>query len=123
MPIRDHVLLETNFRRIAERPPRVAVLPWGATEAHNLHLPYGADVLLAVRYAEAAACEANRHGAASIVLPVIPYGNDEQQLDQFCTVSITTTTAVALLRAGLSEEDVAKVMGGNVARVLGQALP
>jgi membrane dipeptidase len=29
----------------------------------------------------------------------------------------------ALLRAGLSQEDVAKVMGGNVARVLGQALP
>jgi len=29
----------------------------------------------------------------------------------------------ALLRAGLSEEEVAKVMGGNVARVLGQALP
>lgn len=29
----------------------------------------------------------------------------------------------ALLRAGLSEEDVAKVMGGNVARVLAQALP
>jgi membrane dipeptidase len=29
----------------------------------------------------------------------------------------------ALLQAGLSEEDVAKVMGGNVARVLGQALP
>jgi creatinine amidohydrolase len=98
MPIRDHVLLETNFRRIAERPPRVAVLPWGATEAHNLHLPYGTDVLLAVRYAEAAAGEANRHGAASIVLPAIPYGNDEQQLDQFCTVSITTTTAIALLR-------------------------
>lgn len=97
MPIRDHVLLETNFRRLADRPPRVAVLPWGATEAHNRHLPYGTDVLLAVRYAEAAAGEANRRGAASVVLPAIPYGNDEQQLDQFCTVSITTTTALALL--------------------------
>jgi creatinine amidohydrolase len=98
MPIRDHVLLETNFRRLADRPPRVAVLPWGATEAHNRHLPYGTDVLLAVRYAEAAAEEANRQGAASVVLPAIPFGNDEQQLDQFCTVSITTTTALALLR-------------------------
>ena len=29
----------------------------------------------------------------------------------------------ALLRAGLSEDDVARVMGGNVARVLSQALP
>jgi membrane dipeptidase len=29
----------------------------------------------------------------------------------------------ALMQAGLSDEDVAKVMGGNVARVLGQALP
>jgi microsomal dipeptidase-like Zn-dependent dipeptidase len=29
----------------------------------------------------------------------------------------------ALLQAGLSEEDVAKVMGGNVGRLLAQALP
>ncbi|TWT95259.1 Creatinine amidohydrolase [Botrimarina colliarenosi] len=98
MPIREHVLLETNYRRLRERPPRVAVLPWGATEAHNLHLPYGTDVLLATGFAEAATERAVAAGAAAVVLPTIPYGNDEQQLDQVCTISLTTTTALALLR-------------------------
>lgn len=121
MPIRDHVLLETNYRRLGERPPRVAVLPWGATEAHNLHLPYGTDVLLANRYADAAVASANRSGAAAVVLPAIPYGNDEQQLDQHCTISLTTTTAMALLRdvvRSLSRQSIDRLVivnthGGN----------
>lgn len=41
MPIhsspRAHVLLEANFRQLRDPPPTVALLPWGATEAHNFH--------------------------------------------------------------------------------------
>ena len=35
--------------------------------------------------------------AAVVVLPTVPFGNDEPQLDQACTISITTATALALL--------------------------
>ena len=31
------------------------------------------------------------------MLPTIPFGNDEQQLDQACTISFTTPTAAAIL--------------------------
>ena len=31
------------------------------------------------------------------VLPTIPFGNNEQQLDQACTISFTTATAAAIL--------------------------
>ncbi|WP_197526945.1 creatininase family protein [Pirellulimonas nuda] len=98
MAIRNHVLLETNYRRLRDHPPRVAVLPWGATEAHNYHLPYGTDAIQATSFAQRAAELAAADGARVIVLPVIPFGNDQQQLDQVCTISITTPTATALLR-------------------------
>ncbi len=32
------------------------------------------------------------------MLPTIPFGNDEQQLDQACTISFTTATALTILR-------------------------
>ncbi|HRK30526.1 MAG TPA: creatininase family protein [Tepidisphaeraceae bacterium] len=95
---REFVLLEANYKQLLDRRPNVAVLPWGATEAHGFHLPHGTDVIEATQLAIAAAARAASVGAKPIVLPTIPFGNDEQQLDQIATISITTTTAVALLR-------------------------
>jgi creatinine amidohydrolase len=97
MPPRPFLLAEANHRQLLAMPPQVAVLPWGATEAHNLHLPYGTDILEATRAAERSSEVAYRQGARVIVLPAIPFGNDEQQLDQACTISIRTTTALAIL--------------------------
>jgi creatinine amidohydrolase len=97
MPPRPFLLLEANHRQLSETPPQVAVLPWGATEAHNRHLPYGTDVIEATRLAERAAQLAYNQGARVVVLPTIPFGNNEQQLDQACTISFTTATAAAIL--------------------------
>src|SRR5512145_3471398 len=77
MPPRPFLLLEANHRQLTASPPQVAVLPWGATEAHNRHLPYGTDVIEATRLAERAAELAYARGARVAVLPTIPYGNDE----------------------------------------------
>jgi creatinine amidohydrolase len=98
MPPRPYFLLEANHRQLTESPPNVAILPWGATEAHNRHLPYGTDVIEATRVAERAAELAHERGARVAVLPTIPFGNNEQQLDQACTISFTTATALAILR-------------------------
>jgi len=97
MPPRRYVLMEANHRQLTESPPRVAILPWGATEAHNRHLPYGTDMIEATKLAERAAELADARGARVVVLPTIPFGNDEQQLDQACTISFTTATALAVL--------------------------
>ncbi|MAT69576.1 MAG: amidase [Planctomycetaceae bacterium] len=97
MPPRAHLLLEANHRQLQSAPPAVAVLPWGATEAHNYHLPYGTDVYEATGIAAAAAEQAAATGARVVVLPTIPFGNDEQQLDQVATISIRTATAAAIL--------------------------
>jgi creatinine amidohydrolase len=97
MSPRPYLLMEANHKQLMESPPQVAILPWGATEAHNYHLPYGTDVIEATRLAERAAELAHERGARVAVLPTIPFGNDEQQLDQACTISVTTGTAAAIL--------------------------
>lgn len=94
---RPFLLSEANHRQLTERPPVVAVLPWGATEAHSSHLPYGTDIIEGTRIAERGAELADQRGARVVVLPTIPFGNDEQQLDQACTISIRTATAAAIL--------------------------
>ncbi|MBV8318297.1 MAG: creatininase family protein, partial [Planctomycetaceae bacterium] len=44
--MRPWLLAELNYGYVKSHPPfEVAVLPLGATEPHNLHLPYGTDTL------------------------------------------------------------------------------
>ncbi|MEX0742574.1 MAG: creatininase family protein [Phycisphaeraceae bacterium] len=95
---RPYVLYEATHRQLLDEPPNLAVLPWGATEAHNYHLPYATDVIEASSIATEAARLAHERGARPIVLPAVPFGNDQQQLDQVATISIRTRTAAAILR-------------------------
>src|SRR5436189_1307918 len=95
---RAFVLLEASYRQLLDNKPNVAVVPWGATEAHNYHLPHGTDIIEATEIAARGAEIAQQRGAKPIVLPTVPFGNNEQQLDQVATISITTRTAAAILR-------------------------
>lgn len=78
-------------------PPNLAILPWGATEAHNQHLPYCSDVIQAEETSLTAAELAYHEGAKVIVLPAVPFGNNAQHLDQHGTIHLSTTTAMAVL--------------------------
>ena len=49
--MRPWILAETNFGSTKQHRYEVAVLPFGATEPHNLHLPYGTDTLEAAKMA------------------------------------------------------------------------
>ncbi|MEZ6191906.1 MAG: creatininase family protein [Phycisphaerales bacterium] len=121
MPPRPYVLMEANYKQLLDNRPNVAVLPWGATEAHNYHMPHGTDVYEAQLLAEHAAGEATKRGAKVIVLPAVPFGNDAQQLDQVATISIGTTTAMAILNDvadSLKKQNIDKLVilnahGGN----------
>ncbi len=118
---RPHVLLEASYRQLLDRRPNVAVLPWGATEAHNYHLPHGTDVIEATAIAEAAAGLAADRGGRVVVLPTIPFGNNAQQMDQVATIHLSTATAGAILRdvaASLARQGIRRLIilnghGGN----------
>src|SRR3954465_10360549 len=94
---RPFILHEANYKQLLDYKPNVAILPWGATEAHNYHLPHGTDVIEAAAIAQAAAGQAPARGAKPVVLPPIPFGNNAQQLDQVATISFRTETAAAIL--------------------------
>ncbi|MGM0619983.1 MAG: creatininase family protein [Bacteroidota bacterium] len=72
--MRPYILEETNWKQIKNQKYEVAVLPWGATEPHNYHLPYGTDSLETARIAADAAQKAWDKGSKIMVLPVIPLG-------------------------------------------------
>ncbi len=126
MSPRPYLLHESNYRQLLDYRPNVAVLPWGATEAHNYHLPHGTDVIEAAGIAARAAAIAYEKGARPIVLPAIPFGNDSQQLDQVATISISTATALAILSdvaASLKRQNIDRLVivnghGGNDFRPL-----
>lgn len=96
--IRPYILAETNWRSVKESQFDIAILPWGATEAHNYHMPYATDnyqvEFVAIKSAELA----YNKGAKIIVLPTIPYGVNTGQLDiPFC-MNLNPSTQLAILK-------------------------
>jgi creatinine amidohydrolase len=72
--MKPYILEQTNWKQVKNQKYDVAVLPWGATEPHNYHLPYGTDSLETTSIAEAAAEKAWEKGVKIMVLPTIPLG-------------------------------------------------
>lgn len=78
--MRPWILSEVNYGYLKDHPYEVAVLPCGATEPHNLHLPYGTDMYEGTIVGEKI-CEAAHHqGAKVVLLPTIPYGTETNQM-------------------------------------------
>src|SRR4030095_6458592 len=74
--MRPYILSEANYAYTKANPYEVAVLPLGATEPHNLHLPYGTDMYEGTIVGEKICEEAHRRGAKVVLLPTIPYGTE-----------------------------------------------
>lgn len=97
MPGRPYVLTETTWAVVDGTPWEVAILPWGATEAHNRHLPYGTDNIECDHVAAAAARIAWDAGAKVAVLPTVPFGVNTGQLDIPLTINMNPSTQAAVL--------------------------
>lgn len=91
-------LSATNLHRIRNRRYQVAVLPVGATEAHNLHLPEGSDVRHATWVARRA-CELAWPRCESVVcLPTLPYGVDCNLMAYPLTIHVSQANLDAVVR-------------------------
>ncbi len=121
MVSQPNILSEACYRDIKEIRYEIAILPWGATEAHNYHLPYGTDIFEADAFARESARVASARGARVIVLPTIPFGVNTTQLDINLTINMNPSTQMALLRdvaSSLEQHGVKKLLilnshGGN----------
>lgn len=133
--MRPYILAETNWLAVKDAPFELAVLPWGATEAHNYHLPYSTDVIEGEELAAASAKIAWDKGARVIVLPIIPFGVNTGQSDIYLDINLNPSTQFAILcdiaetlnRQGLRKLLIFNAHGGNdfksMVRELGLKFP
>lgn len=98
MPARPYLLGETTYRSTRETTYDLAVLPWGATEAHNLHLPYATDTIETERIAAESARIAWERGARVLVLPTVPFGVQTGQLDVPFCLNLNPSTQFQILK-------------------------
>ncbi|CAN5819811.1 creatininase family protein [soil metagenome] len=118
---RPYILSEATWKTVESTRYEVAVLPWGATEAHNYHLPYGTDTLQCDHIAAEAARLAWESGARVMVLPTVPFGVQTGQLDiPFCLnlnpstqAAMLKDLATALVDQGISRLVILNGHGGN----------
>ncbi|HYR30289.1 MAG TPA: creatininase family protein [Gemmatimonadales bacterium] len=121
MPPRPYLLNELTWKTVRDTRYEVAVLPWGATEAHNFHLPYTTDNIETERIAALAAGYAWERGARVVVLPLMPFGVNTGQLDIPLCLNLNPSTQSLVLRdlaASLAGQGISKLVilnghGGN----------
>jgi creatinine amidohydrolase len=109
---RPYILAETTWKTVRDAGYEIAVLPWGATEAHNYHLPYGTDNIQCDQIAAEAARRAWEAGARVVVLPIIPFGVQTGQLDIPYCMNLNPGTQTRILG------DLARTLDGQGVRKL-----
>ncbi|HYG38739.1 MAG TPA: creatininase family protein [Cytophagales bacterium] len=121
MAPRPYILAETNWKHVKNEKFEVVILPWGATEAHNYHLPYATDNIQCDYVAAESARKAWEKGAKVVVLPTIPFGVNTGQLDITLDINMNPSTQFAILKdvtQVLSKQNIPKLIimnghGGN----------
>lgn len=101
----------------------VAVLPFGATEPHNLHMPYGTDNFQVEEMGNQACERAYRAGAKVLLLPTMPFGVNTNHFKVpgalACSVNPTTLLSVltdlvdSMERQGIRKMVLLNGHGGN----------
>ena len=106
-PPRPWVLAESSWPAVRAAAYEVAILPWGATEAHNTHLPYATDNIETEGVAIEAARLAWEAKARVVVLPTIPFGVQTGQADLPLCINLDPSTQSLILR------DIARSVAGS----------
>jgi creatinine amidohydrolase len=121
--MREWVLSELNHALVRSRKWEVAVLPFGATEPHNLHMPYGTDNYEVEEIGSRACERAVQAGAKVLLLPAVPYGvnTNHLQIPGALACSVTPSTLLhivtdlvdSLERQGIRKMVLLNGHGGN----------
>ena len=115
------LLEEATLEDVRQAGFEIAVIPLGATEPHNTHLPYGTDTLEAQAIGRAVCEQAHRDGARVVLLPAIPYGTETNMLRFPLAMNVNPSTLFALLgdlvetlvRSGIRKIVLLNSHGGN----------
>lgn len=118
-----HDLSTSNYGTARNINYDIAILPWGATEPHNYHLPYLTDAILSHDIAVDAARKAESiYGIMAMVMPPVTLGsqNPGQRNLKFCVHArydtqraVLTDIAASLRYQGLRRLLIVNGHGGN----------
>ena len=121
--IREHDLSASCFGVGRRQAYDIAIVPWGATEPHNQHLPYLTDAILSHEVAVDAALDARRRfGIMAMVMPPVPMGaqNPGQRDLAFCVhyhyatqMAVLTDIVESLRHQGVKRVLIVNGHGGN----------
>lgn len=119
--MRPWILAETNYGFTKANRYDVAVLPLGATEPHNLHLPYGTDLFEGTIVGEKICEEAWRRGGKVVLLPTIPFGTETNLAAFPLAINVNPRTLFAfvtdvidsLIHSGVKKIVLLNSHGGN----------
>lgn len=113
----------SNYGTTRQHHYDVVILPWGATEPHNYHLPYLTDCILSHDIAVDAAQRAfDKHGTYTMVMPPVTMGsqNPGQRELPFCVhtrhetqKAILTDIVASLHHQGYRKLLIVNGHGGN----------
>src|SRR3954454_1419011 len=97
--MREWILAEQTHHFVRQERWQAAVLPFGATEPHNLHMPYGTDNFQVEELGRRACARAWGAGAKVALLPTIPYGVNTNyfEVPGALACSLTPTTLLHVL--------------------------
>ena len=126
MKTKPYILKELTWKEVKEANYELAILPWGACEAHNYHLPYGTDIYEADYMVEESARKAFDLGAKIIVLPTMPFGVNTGQTDIKLDINLHPSTQHKILddiievlnRQGITKLLVFNSHGGNTFKTM-----
>ncbi len=118
---RLHDLAELALPQLRMNVPKVAVLPFGATEPHGGHLPYGTDVFETTAIATHACGLAQQQGAKVVALPTIPFGVQTSQQSYPLAMNLYPSTLNQILsdltesldNSGIEKAVILNGHGGN----------
>ncbi|MGL5937290.1 MAG: creatininase family protein [Phocaeicola sp.] len=116
-------LCKVSYGDVKDKQYQVAILPWGAIEPHNLHLPYTTDAILSHAVAvDAANLSFEKERNLAMVLPPLFYGsqNPGQRDLPFCIhgryntqYAILTDVVTSLRCQGIRKLILVNGHGGN----------
>jgi creatinine amidohydrolase len=128
----EWILAEQNHAFLRNHKWEVAVLPFGATEPHNLHMPYGTDTYQVEEIGRQACERAYRAGAKVVLLPALPFGVNTNYFKVpgglVCSLNPTTLLRIitdlvdSLERQGVRKLVLLNGHGGNELKPLAREL-
>ena len=103
--MRPYILIERTWKDLKTERFDLAIIPWGATEAHNYHLPYGTDIYEANAIAAESGKKAWEKGSKVLILPTIPFGVNTGQTDIYLDINMSPSTQMSILKDVLTVLD------------------